>query len=125
MLFNPPYGERIGELPELVENFVLFGQKLKAQFVNWRVAILTANIDLLAMLKLSGFKRYKFKNGPLDCQLALYNVDEKQLEKDAVNPQSSFAEQDSDFANRLKKNRKSLKGQAKIQSNRLLSAVRC
>lgn len=110
ILFNPPYGERIGELPELVENFVLFGQKLKAQFINWRVAILTANIDLLAMLKLSSFKRYKFKNGPLDCQLALYNVDEKQLEKDSVNPQSAFAEQDSDFANRLKKNRKGLKG---------------
>jgi len=110
ILFNPPYGERIGELPELVENFVLFGQKLKAQFINWRVAILTANIELLAMLKLSSFKRYKFKNGPLDCQLALYNVDEKQLEKDAVNPQSSFSEEDSDFANRLKKNRKGLKG---------------
>ncbi len=110
LLFNPPYGERIGELPELVENFVLFGQKLKAQFINWRVAILTANIELLAMLKLSSFKRYKFKNGPLDCQLALYNVDEKQLEKDAVNPQSSFAEEDSAFANRLKKNRKTLKG---------------
>ena len=110
ILFNPPYGERIGELPELVENFVLFGQKLKAQFINWRVAILTANVDLLAMLKLSSFKRYKFKNGPLDCQLALYNVNEKQLEKDAVNPQSSFAEQDSAFANRLKKNRKGLKG---------------
>ena len=110
ILFNPPYGERIGELPELVENFVLFGQKLKAQFMNWRVAILTANIDLLAMLKLSSFKRYKFKNGPLDCQFALYNVDDKQLEKDAVNPQSSFAEQDSAFANRLKKNRKGLKG---------------
>ena len=110
ILFNPPYGERIGELPELVENFVLFGQKLKAQFINWRIAILTANIELLGMLKLSSFKRYKFKNGPLDCQFALYNVDEKQLEKDAVNPQSNFAEQDSAFANRLKKNKKSLKG---------------
>jgi len=110
ILFNPPYGERIGELPELVENFVLFGQKLKAQFVDWRLAILTANIDLLAMLKLSSFKRYKFKNGPLDCQLALYNVDQKQLAKDAVNPQSNFAEEDSAFANRLKKNRKNLKG---------------
>tara|TARA_R110002167_G_scaffold19055_4_gene70693 strand:- start:22859 stop:25036 length:2178 start_codon:yes stop_codon:yes gene_type:complete len=125
ILFNPPYGERIGELPELVENFVLFGQKLKAQFINWRVAILTANIELLAMLKLSSFKRYKFKNGPLDCQLALYNVDEKQLEKDAVNPQSSFAEQDSDFANRLKKNRKGLKGWLKsnqIECYRLYDA---
>ena len=110
ILFNPPYGERIGELPELVENFVLLGQKLKSQFIDWRVAILTANIELLGMLKLSSFKRYKFKNGPLDCQLALYTVNEKQLAKDAVNPQSSFAEQDSAFANRLKKNGKSLKG---------------
>ncbi|QBG35063.1 bifunctional 23S rRNA (guanine(2069)-N(7))-methyltransferase RlmK/23S rRNA (guanine(2445)-N(2))-methyltransferase RlmL [Litorilituus sediminis] len=110
ILFNPPYGERIGELPELVESFVLFGQKLKAQFIDWRVAILTANIELLAMLKLSSTKRYKFKNGPLDCQLALYDINEKQLAKDAANPQASFAEQDSAFANRLKKNRKSLKG---------------
>ena len=125
ILFNPPYGERIGELPELVENFVLFGQKLKAQFINWRVAILTANVELLSMLKLSSFKRYKFKNGPLDCQLALYNVDEKQLEKDAVNPQSAFAEQDSDFANRLKKNKKTLKGWLKsnqIECYRLYDA---
>ncbi len=113
ILFNPPYGERIGELPELVENFVLLGQKLKAQFIDWRVAILTANIDLLSMLKLSSFKRYKFKNGPLDCQLALYNVDEKQLAKDAVNTQTNFVEQDSAFANRLKKNRKNLKGWVK------------
>jgi 23S rRNA (guanine2445-N2)-methyltransferase / 23S rRNA (guanine2069-N7)-methyltransferase len=110
ILFNPPYGERIGELPELVENFVLFGQKLKSQFIDWRVAILTANVELLSMLKLSSFKRYKFKNGPLDCQFALYNVDSKQLAKDAINPESSFAEGDSAFANRLKKNGKSLKG---------------
>ncbi len=122
ILFNPPYGERIGELPELVESFVLFGQKLKSQFIGWRVAILTANVDLLGMLKLSSFKRYKFKNGPLDCQLAIYNVDEKQLAKDAVNPQSNFSEQDSAFANRLKKNRKNLKSWLKssqIESYRL------
>jgi len=125
ILFNPPYGERIGELPELVENFVLFGQKLKAQFMDWRVAILTANVELLAMLKLTSFKRNKFKNGPLDCQLALYNVDEKQLSKDALNPQSKFAEEDSDFANRLKKNRKNLKGWLKsnqIECYRLYDA---
>lgn len=109
ILFNPPYGERIGELPELVENFVLFGQKLKAQFSDWRVAILTANVELLSMLKLASFKRYKFKNGPLDCQLALYNIDEKQLAKDAVNPQGNFEQKDSAFANRLKKNIKNLK----------------
>ncbi|MFB0998679.1 MAG: THUMP domain-containing protein, partial [Colwellia sp.] len=77
-VLNPPYGERIGELPELVENFVLLGRKLKAQFVDWNVAILTANVELLSMMKLASRKRYKFKNGPLDCQLAIYKVDEKQ-----------------------------------------------
>jgi len=109
VLFNPPYGVRIGELPELVENFALFGKKLKTQFLNWRIAILTGNVELLSMLKLASFKRYKFKNGPLDCQLALYNLDEKQSAKDESNPQADFEQKDSDFANRLVKNRKNLK----------------
>ena len=113
ILFNPPYGERIGELPELVENFVGFGQTLKSSFQQWSVAILTANIDLLAMLKLSSKKRYKFKNGPLDCQLALYTIDEKQIEKDQSQPQ--FAIEDSAFANRLKKNKKNLKSWLKTE----------
>lgn len=109
ILFNPPYGVRIGELPELVENFALLGKKLKSQFLNWRVAILTANVELLSLLKLATFKRYKFKNGPLDCQLALYNIDSKQAEKDAANPNNDFDQKDSAYANRLVKNKKGLK----------------
>jgi 23S rRNA (guanine2069-N7)-methyltransferase / 23S rRNA (guanine2445-N2)-methyltransferase len=113
LLFNPPYGERIGELPELVENFVLLGQTLKTQFVDWQVAIFTANTELLNLLKLASFKRYKLKNGPLDCQLALYQVSEKQALSSDKN--SEFAEQQSDFANRLKKNIKNLKGWIKAE----------
>jgi 23S rRNA (guanine2445-N2)-methyltransferase / 23S rRNA (guanine2069-N7)-methyltransferase len=123
ILFNPPYGERIGELPELVESFVLFGQKLKAQFVDWRVAILTANVELLSMMKLVTFKRYKFKNGPLDCQLALYNMDEKQVGGSNVN--AEFENKDSAFANRLLKNKKNLKSwikQENIECYRLYDA---
>ncbi|MDO6446910.1 bifunctional 23S rRNA (guanine(2069)-N(7))-methyltransferase RlmK/23S rRNA (guanine(2445)-N(2))-methyltransferase RlmL [Colwellia sp. 1_MG-2023] len=106
-LFNPPYGERIGELPELVENFVLLGQKLKAQFIDWRIAILTANTELLTLMKLASFKRYKFKNGPLDCQFALYNIDEKQAAGHSNDVE--FEQKDSAFANRLSKNKKNLK----------------
>ncbi|MBL4910027.1 MAG: bifunctional 23S rRNA (guanine(2069)-N(7))-methyltransferase RlmK/23S rRNA (guanine(2445)-N(2))-methyltransferase RlmL [Alteromonadaceae bacterium] len=114
ILFNPPYGERIGELPELVENFVLLGQILKAQFIDWRVAIFTANVELLTLLKLATSKRYKLKNGPLDCQLALYDISEKQAQ--SSNEKSEFAEQHSDFANRLKKNIKNLKGWLKAEN---------
>lgn len=116
ILFNPPYGERIGELPELVESFVNLGQTLKAQFLEWRVAILTANVELLQMLKLASSKRYKLKNGPLDCQFALYNIDEQQAVKDAKNPNVNFDQQDSAFANRLKKNRKNLKNWIKKEA---------
>jgi len=113
MLFNPPYGERIGELPELVESFALLGQKLKAQFIGWQIVIFTGNKELLSLLKLASTKRYKFKNGPLDCQLALYNVNEQQLK--AHDQDDSFAEQQSDFANRLKKNIKTLNGWLKAE----------
>ncbi|MCO4798447.1 MAG: bifunctional 23S rRNA (guanine(2069)-N(7))-methyltransferase RlmK/23S rRNA (guanine(2445)-N(2))-methyltransferase RlmL [Colwelliaceae bacterium] len=122
-LFNPPYGERIGELPELVENFVLLGQKLKTQFIDWRVAILTANTELLTLMKLASFKRYKFKNGPLDCQFALYNIDEKQAS--GVSNNAEFEHKDSAFANRLLKNKKNLKNWLKkeqIECYRLYDA---
>ena len=61
LLFNPPYGERIGELPELVETFTLLGQQLKQSFENWTISIFTANKELLSLLKLTSFKKYKFK----------------------------------------------------------------
>ncbi|MDO6428848.1 bifunctional 23S rRNA (guanine(2069)-N(7))-methyltransferase RlmK/23S rRNA (guanine(2445)-N(2))-methyltransferase RlmL [Thalassotalea sp. 1_MG-2023] len=109
IVFNPPYGERIGELPELVETFVHLGQSFKENFDQWKVAIFTANTELLTLLKLSSKKRYKFKNGPLDCQLACYDINDKQREKDQITPQSHFDGKDSAFANRLLKNRKNLK----------------
>jgi len=123
ILFNPPYGERIGELPELVESFVLLGKKLKEQFIDWRVAILTANVELLSMLKLASFKRYKFKNGPLDCQLANYLVDDKQAA--GSNSNAEFDQKESAFANRLAKNKKNLKNWLKkeqIECYRLYDA---
>ncbi|NMP32284.1 bifunctional 23S rRNA (guanine(2069)-N(7))-methyltransferase RlmK/23S rRNA (guanine(2445)-N(2))-methyltransferase RlmL [Thalassotalea sp. M1531] len=116
MLFNPPYGERIGELPELVELFGELGQKLKQQYHDWRVAILTANAEILNLLKLATSKRYKFKNGPLDCIFAIYELDEKQLSRDAALGNVDLSNQNSDFANRVKKNIKSLKGWIKSEN---------
>lgn len=108
ILFNPPYGERIGDLPELVETFAQLGQTFKQLFSDWRVGVFTANVELLSLLKLASFKRYKLKNGPLDCQLALYNLDERQLSRNNQEDDQGFANQDSAFANRLKKNIKTL-----------------
>lgn len=115
IVFNPPYGERIGELPELVETFTLLGQTFKREFADWTVSIFTANKELLSLLKLSSAKKYKFRNGPLDCVFALYHLDEKQRQKDAVLPQNTFEVENSAFANRLTKNKKKLKSWLKKQ----------
>ena len=63
--------------------------------------------SLLALLKLAKKKQYKLKNGPLDCVLSLYSLDEKntdQSRQTKLNYEGSNA-----FANRLKKNRQGLK----------------
>ncbi len=115
IVFNPPYGERIGDLPELIETFDLLGVTFKQQFLDWQLAIFTANVELLSLLKLASFKRYKLRNGPLDCQLALYKVDEKQV-RTTNDENSEFAQKDSAFANRLKKNVKGLKSWLKREN---------
>lgn len=108
ILFNPPYGERIGTLPELVSTFTELGKVFKRDFLGWEMGLITSNVEMLSLLKLSSHKRYKFKNGPLDCQLALYHIDEKQIERTPV--QADFSgKENSAFANRLKKNIKGMK----------------
>ncbi|WP_371189457.1 bifunctional 23S rRNA (guanine(2069)-N(7))-methyltransferase RlmK/23S rRNA (guanine(2445)-N(2))-methyltransferase RlmL [Thalassotalea maritima] len=107
ILFNPPYGERLGSLPELIATFTELGKQFKAKFLGWQVALITSNTEMLSLLKLASFKRYKFKNGPLDCQMALYHIDDKQIER--TPQETSFSGEQSAFANRLRKNIKSAK----------------
>ncbi|TLU66234.1 bifunctional 23S rRNA (guanine(2069)-N(7))-methyltransferase RlmK/23S rRNA (guanine(2445)-N(2))-methyltransferase RlmL [Thalassotalea litorea] len=108
IVFNPPYGERIGSLPELVATFTKLGQQIKKEFVDWKMAIISGNPETLKLLKLASHKRYKFKNGPLDCIFALYEISTEQAERGAG--AAIDTSQPSAFANRLKKNLKGLKG---------------
>ncbi|NMP15262.1 bifunctional 23S rRNA (guanine(2069)-N(7))-methyltransferase RlmK/23S rRNA (guanine(2445)-N(2))-methyltransferase RlmL [Thalassotalea sp. Y01] len=108
ILFNPPYGERLSSLPGLVATFTELGMVFKAKFLNWQVALITSNTEMLSLLKLSSKKRYKFKNGPLECQMALYDIDDKQVERTPAHV-SEGDMANSAFANRLKKNVKAMK----------------
>ncbi|WP_417331120.1 bifunctional 23S rRNA (guanine(2069)-N(7))-methyltransferase RlmK/23S rRNA (guanine(2445)-N(2))-methyltransferase RlmL [Halomonas cupida] len=74
VITNPPYGERIGELPELVRLYADLGQRLKAEFQGWRLAMFTANPDLGHRLGMRAHKQYALKNGPLDARLLLMEV---------------------------------------------------
>ena len=123
MITNPPYGERLGELPELVRLYAQLGEKAKALFPGWTLALFTGNPDLGHRLGLRAHKQYALKNGALDAKLLLMEIGsvrpapEKSGEPTdkGVAPQASrtvkpaVSENAQMFANRLAKNQKRLK----------------
>ena len=104
---NPPYGERLGDLPSLIPLYSKFSLALKQHYQGWRLAIITSNTDLLRALRLSKSKSYKFTNGPLDCDFTLFDLTEKQVAVSSDAPALFFSESSS-FGNRLAKNLKQL-----------------
>lgn len=109
---NPPYGERLGELPTLIPLYSQFSAALKQHYQGWRLAIITSNTDLLRALRLSRHKSYKFTNGPLDCDFTLFDLTEQQVAVSSDAPALFFSESSS-FGNRLAKNLKQLQKWAK------------
>ncbi|GGD52464.1 bifunctional 23S rRNA (guanine(2069)-N(7))-methyltransferase RlmK/23S rRNA (guanine(2445)-N(2))-methyltransferase RlmL [Lacimicrobium alkaliphilum] len=112
LVSNPPYGERLGELTELLGLFASWGLHLKHHFRDWNLSLLTSNRDLLRQMKLVSKKVYQLYNGKLACQLVNFELDAKNCEVREQAPAGS------DFANRLKKNLGRLKGWLKnLDSN--------
>jgi 23S rRNA (guanine2445-N2)-methyltransferase / 23S rRNA (guanine2069-N7)-methyltransferase len=109
---NPPYGERLGDLPSLIPLYSKFSLALKQHYQGWRLAIITSNTDLLRALRLSKSKSYKFTNGPLDCDFTLFDLTEKQVAVSSDAP-ALFYSESSSFGNRLAKNVKQLQKWAK------------
>lgn len=75
VIMNPPYGERLGEAPELQRLYELIGTKLKAEFVGWNAAIFTGNPELGKTMGLRARKHYALFNGAIPCQLLLFSVE--------------------------------------------------
>lgn len=131
LMTNPPYGERLGELPELVRLYAQLGEKAKALFPGWTLAVFTGNPDLGHRLGMRAHKQYALKNGALDAKLLLMEIggaehppavsDTKPVQSDggveatadeeASDEQTAHKHQDNAqmFANRLIKNQKRLK----------------
>ncbi|WP_111977287.1 bifunctional 23S rRNA (guanine(2069)-N(7))-methyltransferase RlmK/23S rRNA (guanine(2445)-N(2))-methyltransferase RlmL [Algibacillus agarilyticus] len=99
IIINPPYGERLEETTQVANLYLDLGQKLKTEFVDWRLTVITSAESSLKLLKLAANKKYKLKNGPLDCVLATFDIEKAKAETVRTN----IAEE---FQNRLKKNYK-------------------
>lgn len=95
---NPPYGERLGQLPELLHLYASLGNQFKQQWQDWRISLLCSEPMLLSALRLKSDKQYKLFNGALEVVLANYQIASS----------SSGRVFGEDFANRLRKNQKQL-----------------
>lgn len=120
IITNPPYGERIGDMPALVPLYTELGARLREHYPGWRLALLTGNPELSHRLGMKAHKQYAFKNGALDCKLFLFDIRtaEQRAEHhrtsdagdDAEPPKATYAHSEGAqmFANRLQKNIKRL-----------------
>ncbi|MHB1947446.1 MAG: bifunctional 23S rRNA (guanine(2069)-N(7))-methyltransferase RlmK/23S rRNA (guanine(2445)-N(2))-methyltransferase RlmL [Gammaproteobacteria bacterium] len=121
LVVNPPYGERLGEMPELPKLYVTLGERLKKEFAGWQAAVFTGNPDLAKAMGIRARKYYALFNGAIPCQLLLFDVKpeyfidrspEGQNERRIFRAKKLMTEADQAhaqmFANRVLKNRKNL-----------------
>ena len=125
VVVNPPYGERLGEKQELAHLYSEMGECWREHFPNWKIALFTANDELIKHIGLRAHRTNSFFNGAIKCKLLQYNIRpalsvERKLERDV-----KYTEQRNAILNRLKKNNKHIGRWArknKIECYRLYSA---
>jgi 23S rRNA (guanine2445-N2)-methyltransferase / 23S rRNA (guanine2069-N7)-methyltransferase len=111
---NPPYGERIGAETGLPELYAGLGRLLRERFEGWQAAILTGNPPLARNLGIYARRTHRFFNGTIECRLLRFelNAASAQRPAEAVRADWSGRPGAQMFANRLRKNLKSLDGWA-------------
>jgi 23S rRNA (guanine2445-N2)-methyltransferase / 23S rRNA (guanine2069-N7)-methyltransferase len=73
LVCNPPWGERLGAGDELPGLYAELGRRIREDFSGWRAAILTLEGPLAEALELRIDRRYRLRNGPLDCCLLVHD----------------------------------------------------
>lgn len=132
---NPPYGARIGQFDEIRPVYQELGdaaqeflgsigdedisldvtEEGKDSASAWRMAVFTGNTELFSATRWKYKKKYKLVNGTIPCELFLVDVVQDSLKEEATlmrnrgrNWLIKHPERAAMFANRLKKNRKTI-----------------
>ena len=74
ILFNPPYGERMGEITELAPLYRTFGDVLKKRCAGSTAYIFCGNSELAKHVGLKATRRIPLWNGPIECRLLKYEL---------------------------------------------------
>jgi len=74
VILNPGYGERMGDVRELVETYRGIGDYFKGQCKGYRGYIFTGNFDLAKKVGLRTARRIPFFNSDIECRLLEYEL---------------------------------------------------
>lgn len=79
VVINPPYGERLGEREEAEALHVRFGELMVERFIGWKASVLTVDDELGRKICLRARKRHKLFNGPMECSLLHFDIEEDRI----------------------------------------------
>lgn len=74
IMFNPEYGERLGDEIELNATYARIGDFLKNQCKGYTGYVFTGNLDLAKKIRLKPSRRIEFYNATIDCRLLEYEM---------------------------------------------------
>ncbi|MES2649228.1 MAG: class I SAM-dependent RNA methyltransferase [Bacteroidota bacterium] len=74
VMFNPEYGERLGEEAALEAIYSSIGDFMKKQCKGYTGYVFTGNLDLAKKIGLKAARRIEFYTGKIDCRLLEYEL---------------------------------------------------
>ncbi len=118
IVVNPPWGERLSNDAAVKKLYAALGRVLHTEFSGWQAAVLAADTQHARSIGLRSHKNYKFKSGPLDIGLYLFDLSPDNELRSAGSGERTtppdnqglpeLSEGAQMFANRLRKNLKRL-----------------
>jgi putative N6-adenine-specific DNA methylase len=74
LIFNPPYGKRLGEEEELKPLYKEIGDVMKKRCKGYTAYLFTGNLELAKSVGLKASRRIVLYNGPIECRLLKYEM---------------------------------------------------
>ncbi|MCM2358819.1 MAG: THUMP domain-containing protein [Geobacteraceae bacterium] len=74
LLFNPPYGQRLGEEEALKPLYRQIGDVMKQRCTGYTAYLLTGSQELSKCVGLRASRRFVLFNGPIECRLLKYEL---------------------------------------------------
>lgn len=86
IMFNPEYGERLGDEIELNATYARMGDFLKKSCKGYTGYVFTGNLDLAKKIRLKPSRRIEFFNATIDCRLLEYEMYAGTKREDKISP---------------------------------------